>query len=748
MRRVFLFVFASVLVGVVLVEAPRSAVAAPCPVTSVDWVGGDGVWSDALSWSGGVVPTGSDNVCVPGGVVVTVDGVGEAQELVSDGVLVVPTGSSLTVNGESTIAAIDSAGLVSTTSATFTAQFTHLRDGATVNAGAGTEANLNGGTDLTGGTVSFTGDGLVSINRSLIASAPTTIESLGTAVWLGNCSRDCNGGVLDGRTAEILLTGNLVLPPNAAFLGAITNNGTITAPPVGQNNSDWHAIVGDFTNNGTIVWDAVVGSVGTADFTTTSAIVNNGTIEVNTPIRLVDFDLGGSFVNNGMITIAADAWLQTNGLDVVNGEFGSIRVSDDGVLDTGYSQNGIELGSLTNNGSVWAGVEPAGGYWRTLNVIGDFVQGSSGSLVFVVAGPTGAVPVEFGSMDVSGVATLGGEVSVERVGGFDPVVGESYPVLSYGSHVGDFGSLSGLDPWWAGSVGSGGISVMRVVPDSSSAVTGTAGAGGVVETDQAVSAANPFATSVQSPTGGLVSIVELSPVPVTPPAGYEVVGSELSRVSAPDGSVADPLLITFTVDAAVWDGIPLGSLSVLRNGVLVGDCVVPGASGSADPDPCVGDRSGTPGSPAEILVRTSQASDWVIVRAVPSNAAPVCDVAVADPGRLWPPNHRWRSIVIDGVTDPDGDVVSLMVTSIFQDEPVNGRGDGNTVIDGRGVGTSTPQVRAERAGRGNGRVYHIAFTADDGNGGSCDGVVTVGVPKNRSGIAVDDGAVYDSTTNN
>ncbi len=99
------------------------------------------------------------------------------------------------------------------------------------------------------------------------------------------------------------------------------------------------------------------------------------------------------------------------------------------------------------------------------------------------------------------------------------------------------------------------------------------------------------------------------------------------------------------------------------------------------------------------------------------------------------------------MTDPDGDPVTITVDAIYQDEPVNGLGDGDTAPDGAGVGTSTAQVRAERAGSGNGRVYHIDFTADDGNGGQCSGAVLVGVPKSqgKNGAPVDDGALFDST---
>ena len=104
-----------------------------------------------------------------------------------------------------------------------------------------------------------------------------------------------------------------------------------------------------------------------------------------------------------------------------------------------------------------------------------------------------------------------------------------------------------------------------------------------------------------------------------------------------------------------------------------------------------------------------------------------------------------------GVTDPDGDPVTITIDSIFQDEEVDTIGDGSFAPDGQGVGTDSAEVRAERVGTkkvpGNGRVYHIYFTADDGMGGACSGEVLVGVPHDQGKglIPVDEGPLYDST---
>jgi len=115
---------------------------------------------------------------------------------------------------------------------------------------------------------------------------------------------------------------------------------------------------------------------------------------------------------------------------------------------------------------------------------------------------------------------------------------------------------------------------------------------------------------------------------------------------------------------------------------------------------------------------------------------------VASPAEVSPPNGQLVTIAVVGVADPDGDPVTLTVTGITQDEPL-----GETCPDATGVGAGTASVRAERAGGGDGRVYHVSFTASDGHGGQCSGMVTVCVPHDqRSGhVCVDKGPLIDST---
>jgi hypothetical protein len=132
------------------------------------------------------------------------------------------------------------------------------------------------------------------------------------------------------------------------------------------------------------------------------------------------------------------------------------------------------------------------------------------------------------------------------------------------------------------------------------------------------------------------------------------------------------------------------------------------------------------------------------------NQCPDCSAAGPTVSAIWPPNHKFVGVGIQGITDPQGQPTSIRIDDIAQDEPTNTFGDGNTCADGAGLGSSTAQVRAERSGTqkvpGNGRVYHISFTATDPDGYSCTGAVRSCVPHdqgNRS-TCLDEGPRYDS----
>ena len=106
---------------------------------------------------------------------------------------------------------------------------------------------------------------------------------------------------------------------------------------------------------------------------------------------------------------------------------------------------------------------------------------------------------------------------------------------------------------------------------------------------------------------------------------------------------------------------------------------------------------------------------------LPFNHPP--DVTNAHPSTeyLWPPNKKLTPITVEGVTDPDGDTVTIKITSITSNELI-------TPQDAYGVETDTAWLRADRLGKGEGRVYVIEFIASDSKGSETASNVSVFVP--------------------
>jgi hypothetical protein len=119
---------------------------------------------------------------------------------------------------------------------------------------------------------------------------------------------------------------------------------------------------------------------------------------------------------------------------------------------------------------------------------------------------------------------------------------------------------------------------------------------------------------------------------------------------------------------------------------------------------------------------------------------------------LWPPNNKFVDLTIEGITDPDGDDVTITVTNITSDEPtasIEGAGGAKHAPDADPgcIGTAIARVRAERSGNEDGRVYEITFLASDGIGEPVEGTVQVKVPHDWSGdcVSIDSGQNYDAT---
>ncbi|MCI5228219.1 MAG: hypothetical protein D3918_16595, partial [Candidatus Electrothrix sp. AX2] len=123
---------------------------------------------------------------------------------------------------------------------------------------------------------------------------------------------------------------------------------------------------------------------------------------------------------------------------------------------------------------------------------------------------------------------------------------------------------------------------------------------------------------------------------------------------------------------------------------------------------------------------------------------------------LWSPNHKgdgkgeeYEDVpLIPFVCDEDGDPVTVSITSITSDEPTKkNNGDPAPDADLDCIGTDTAELRPERNGGGDGRVYLVTFTASDGRGGETEMSLPVRVPHDQHGdcVAVDSGQQYSAT---
>ena len=118
--------------------------------------------------------------------------------------------------------------------------------------------------------------------------------------------------------------------------------------------------------------------------------------------------------------------------------------------------------------------------------------------------------------------------------------------------------------------------------------------------------------------------------------------------------------------------------------------------------------------------------------AVTDTIKPVITDITTDPSALWPANHKLRNVKVNyDATDNCGPVTTVL--SVSSNEPVDTTGDGNTEPDWVVTDDRRVQLRAERSGSDEARVYTITITATDVSGNISTATVDVTVPHDHSG---------------
>jgi hypothetical protein len=110
---------------------------------------------------------------------------------------------------------------------------------------------------------------------------------------------------------------------------------------------------------------------------------------------------------------------------------------------------------------------------------------------------------------------------------------------------------------------------------------------------------------------------------------------------------------------------------------------------------------------------------------------PVITSVTTSTSSLWPANHKMVSVAVTASATDETSAVTTRILSVTSNEPDNGQGDGDTANDIVITGPMTVKLRAERSGKGNGRVYAITVEAEDGAGNTSTAVVNVTVAKSQ-----------------
>lgn len=320
-------------------------------------------------------------------------------------------------------------GTYSATTATSVSGFAaaNFNPGATVNSvgalniSAGTATFHTGGLiaplafTLSGGTLTGTDPVTVAGQTNWTAGAMT---STGTTTLNGNLNISGNNfhDLTAGRTLNTTATTTMLGAFGGFFRtsgGASINNSGLWQDQSTFNNS----ITGTqstFRNTG------VYQRSGTATSTIGIPFNNTGTVDIQSgTLRFT----GGYTQTAGDTMLNGGALASTTTLNILGGKL---------------SGSGNVTANVSNASEVTPGLSPG-----ILNITGNYTQTTTGALNIEIGGLTAGS--QFDRLAISGSATLSGSLNISLIGGFVPVAGDTFQIMTFGSRTGNFTAINGLD---------------------------------------------------------------------------------------------------------------------------------------------------------------------------------------------------------------------------------------------------------------------------------------------------------------
>ncbi|MFL5346009.1 MAG: immunoglobulin-like domain-containing protein [Hyalangium sp.] len=271
------------------------------------------------------------------------------------------------------------------------------------------------------------------------------------------------------------------------------------------------------------------------------------------------------------------------------------------------------------------------------------------------------------------------------------------------------------------------------------------------------------ATASDACTGDLSAKVAISGAVNTAARGTYSVNYSVADASGNAASTVRTVSVTDT-QAPVISLVGAASMTLTRGSTFVD----PGATAT---DVCSGSlvpvKTGSVNTAvAGTYTLTYKATDAAGLSASVTRTVTVADsckttVTVKPVQQIWPPNHKYQDFSLSDcaaiVTTSCGDNqagtninAAGTILSIYSDEVEDsvGNGDGSTLDDIVITGPSSFQLRAEREGKGNGRVYGVRFKVTDSAGAVQTAMCKFAVPHDQGDTnVVDDGAAAGYTVN-
>jgi endo-1,4-beta-xylanase len=260
--------------------------------------------------------------------------------------------------------------------------------------------------------------------------------------------------------------------------------------------------------------------------------------------------------------------------------------------------------------------------------------------------------------------------------------------------------------------------------------------------------------AAQDACEGPVSVTAQSTVDVSHVGNYSVTYGAMDRAGGQATPVVRSVHVADTTAPVV---------TVLGPNPATVECATPFVDpGASAADSCVGAvpvttagavNVGMPGSYAIAYSASDPSGNTgTATRLVSVNDTLPPVIKVKGPFVLAPPDHKYDSFtmadLVRSVTDsctPGLGIADAVITKVSSDEPENGIGDGNTLNDiVISADCRSTQLRVERSGAGNGRVYTITLHVQDLAGNRSEATVKVLVPTSTctTDTAVDDGPKY------